>query len=268
MAHPPKDKSIERLRSMRNTIEELLHLPRFSPEYERWRRNTSIAIANTFRDEPHYTEEFNRIEYTSKVAYFGMPDQIDQRAYEEGLGFAAAMLDSMIDEIKEYWVQDHDIPASNTSEAGLILTNKVFVVHGKDDGTKETVARFLTKLGLDPVILHEQPNQGRTIVEKFEQYASVGFAVVLLTPDDLCQHPDDSEGSRYRARQNVILELGFFLGKLGRNRTFVLRKDNVEIPSDYDGVLYTPIDDRGAWRMQLVREIKEAGIEVDANLAL
>ena len=175
----------------------------------------------------------------------------------------------MIDEIKEYWVEDErpiSVPVAGAKAPDI--TNKVFVVHGRDDGTKETVARFLTKLQLEPIILHEQANQGRTIIEKFEEYAQVGFAVVLLTPDDTCCAEDESDTPRFRARQNVILELGFFLGKLGRPQTLTLRKDDVEIPSDYDGVTYTPMDDQGAWRMDLVRELKAAGLDVDANLAL
>ena len=126
------------------------------------------------------------------------------------------MIESMIDEIEEYW-EDDDQPISTPSAGadGPKITKEVFVVHGKDDGAKETVARFLTKLGLEPIVLHEQPNQGRTIIEKFEQYAKVGFAVVLLTPDDSCADADQPGISRPRPRQNVILELGFFLGKLG-----------------------------------------------------
>ena len=268
MAYPPKGKSIERLQGALNTIAELKQLPRFSPKFETWRRNTEVAISNTFRDQPRYTEDFTKIQYSLIVWSTGTPDSADQQAYIEGLDSAAAMLESMIDEIKEYWDEgDQTISTQGSVAIEAVLTNKVFVVHGKDEGTKETVARLLTKLGLEPVVLHEQPNHGRTIVEKFEQYSNVSFAVVLLTPDDFC-HSGDPEDSQPRARQNVILELGFFLGKLGRNRTCILRKDNVEIPSDYDGVLYTPIDGQGAWKMELVRELKDAGIEVDANLAL
>ena len=119
------------------------------------------------------------------------------------------------------------------------------------------MARFLEQLELSPIILHEQPNQGRTIIEKFEEYSDVGFAVVLLTPDDVGGPADESSTQRPRARQNVILELGFFLGKLGRERTCALLVDDVEIPSDYDGVLYIPMDDQDAWRFPLIRELKK-----------
>lgn len=147
--------------------------------------------------------------------------------------------------------------------------NQIFVVHGHDEEMKQSVARIIEKLGLKPIILHEQPHQGRTIIEKFTEYADgVSFAVVLLSPDDKGYKKDrSSEAAKFRARQNVILELGFFLGKLGRNNVVALFKNesNFELPSDYDGVLYTPFDNSGRWQFDLVRELKSAGYDVDAN---
>ena len=179
------------------------------------------------------------------------------------------ILQSMIDEIEEYWEEDNQIrlsPGIKTSER--LDTNEVFIVHGQDDRTKQTVARFLEKLGLSPTILHEQPNLGRTLIEKFEQHAQAAFAVILLTPDDVGAMVGEEEKLKLRARQNVILELGYFLGLLGRDRVCPLIGEGVEIPSDYDGVAYVRLDDSGAWRLDLIRELKAAGIDVDANLAL
>jgi predicted nucleotide-binding protein len=168
------------------------------------------------------------------------------------------------------------IPASETSLAtGQRVAGysregnqrRVFVVHGHDDGAKEAVARYLTKLELDPVVLHEQPNRGKTVIEKFEAFSDVGFAVVLFTPDDV-GHPAGKPGdAKARARQNVVLELGFFMAALGRDRVCVLYRSGVEIPSDYAGVLYHQMDDAGAWRLLLAREIKSTGIDVDLNKA-
>ena len=269
MDRPPKDKSIERLESALDAIDQLKQLRRFSPEFEKWRRDTEVAISNTFKDKPKYVKDFTAIRYNSFALSAGMPDPFFQEAYVRGLESAASVLESMIDEIEEYWEDDaQPISTPSAGADGPKITKEVFVVHGKDNGAKETVARFLTRLGLEPIVLHEQPNQGRTIIEKFEQYAKVGFAVVLLTPDDSCADADQPGISRPRPRQNVILELGFFLGKLGRDRTFALLKGDVEIPSDYSGVLYISMDDPGAWKMELVREMKQAGLDVDANLAL
>jgi hypothetical protein len=141
---------------------------------------------------------------------------------------------------------------------------RVFIVHGHDEAPRETVARFLTTIDLKPVILHEQANRGMTIPEKLIEYGNVGFAVVLLTPDDLGRSKDESD-EKSRARQNVILELGYFVGSLGRERVCALLRGTIEIPSDYMGVAYTEFDERGAWRQELARELKAAGYDIDWN---
>jgi hypothetical protein len=144
----------------------------------------------------------------------------------------------------------------------------VFLVHGRDETSKQQIARFLEKLGLNPIILHEQPSAGKTIIEKFEEYAGrARFAVVLLTPDDV-GGPSDGSKTQPRARQNVIFELGFFVAALGRANVAALYKGGLEIPSDYGSVVYTELDDRDGWKLQLAKEIKAAGIDVDLNQAI
>lgn len=145
-------------------------------------------------------------------------------------------------------------------------TDNVFVVHGHDNGAKEAVARVISKLDLSPVILHEKANSGRTIIEKLETEAkTIGFAVVILTPDDEGRRKgDDRLGDR--ARQNVILELGLFIGLLGRHRVCALCNGDLELPSDIDGVLYVPMDEHGAWQTKLAKELKSAGYQIDMNL--
>ena len=144
---------------------------------------------------------------------------------------------------------------------------RIFIVHGHDEAPREMVARFISKLGLDPVILHEQPNRGMTVMEKLIANGNVGYAVVLLTPDDMGRAKPESE-EKPRARQNVILELGFFLGRLKPDRVIALLKDEVEIPSDYMGVIYVDFDDAGAWRQALGRELQNAGYEIDWKTAM
>jgi predicted nucleotide-binding protein len=150
--------------------------------------------------------------------------------------------------------------------ATSVASGKVFVVHGHDEAARETVARFLSRLDLTPVILHEQASQGRTIVEKLEHHGDVGFAVVLLTPDDVGGiSPDHLQP---RARQNVVLELGYFLGRLGRDHVCALHRGELELPSNYMGVIYIPFDSGGGWRIELAKELKAAGFNVDMNKAL
>jgi predicted nucleotide-binding protein len=143
-------------------------------------------------------------------------------------------------------------------------SRKVFVVHGRDEGARESVARVLEKVGLEPIILHEQPNAGRTIIEKVEAYGDVAFAVVLLTPDDRGgEVAIPYEHQRLRARQNVVLELGYFLARLGRERVCSLYKEGTEIPSDYQGVVFLPMDPAGAWQFRLARELQVHFPDID-----
>lgn len=141
---------------------------------------------------------------------------------------------------------------------------KIFIVHGQNVEKKLDLFVTLNALGLEPIILHEQANGGRTIIEKFEEYSNVGYAVVLLTDDDEGKAKKE-DVLKSRARQNVILELGFFIGKLGRSRVCALYSDGVDLPNDISGLVYTPLDMAGSWKFSLAKELKAAGYTVDLN---
>ena len=172
------------------------------------------------------------------------------------LGSALALHDSPLLE-----KDSHESPKVTKSN------NKVFIVHGHDEAARETVARFVEKLELTPIILHEQASVGKTIIEKLEAHAEVGYAIVLLTPDDEGRKKNEVN-FKDRARQNVILELGYFMGKLNRENVCALHKGSVEIPSDYLGVLFVPFDDSGGWQLKLAKEMKAAGLKIDMNKVL
>jgi predicted nucleotide-binding protein len=142
---------------------------------------------------------------------------------------------------------------------------KIFIVHGHNQGIKEAAARFIEKLGLEAIILHEKPNKGRTVIEKFSDYSDVHFAIVLLTADDIGKEKSSPEDLKPRARQNVIFELGFFLGKLGRSRVCALYEQGVDVPSDYSGIIFIPWDKQDKWKTDIVRELLAVGFDVDAN---
>lgn len=144
----------------------------------------------------------------------------------------------------------------------------VFVVHGHDEAVREKVARFLERLDLEPVILHEQANEGMTVIEKLERHSDVRFAVVLLTPDDEGRSVVGESTLRPRARQNVVMELGYFTAKLGRNAVCALHRDPLELPSDYLGLAYVSIDAWGGWQLRLAKELKAAGFPIDMNRVL
>lgn len=148
----------------------------------------------------------------------------------------------------------------------VIMSNKVFIVHGHDEAAKLDMARTLEKAGFEAIILHEQPDAGRTIIEKFEDYADVNFAVILYTECDLGRAKEAPESSeRYRARQNVVFEHGFFIGKLGRDHVCAFVKGDVETPGDIGGVIYVPMDKDGAWKARLAQNMKFVGLPADMN---
>jgi len=181
---------------------------------------------------------------------------------------------------KEDWDKRPSAAAKSSEKVREAARNRtdVFVVHGHDRGMKETVARFLAKLGLNPIILHEQPDHGRTVIEKFEEHARVSFAIAVFSGDDLGISKEEisripsgmtlQQSMHPRARQNVVFEFGYFVGRIGRGNVVAIIESGVETMSDYAGVLYIPFDAEGAWRLKLVKELKAAGLDVDANAAL
>ena len=155
-----------------------------------------------------------------------------------------------------------DKPVSNPGD-------DVFVVHGHDEAAKSSTVDFVKTFDLNPIILDENANEGQTIIEKFEANArKAGYAIILLTPDDVGATKDKANDLNPRARQNVILELGYFLGALGRDRVCVLHKDKVEPPSDIHGIIYVPMDSNNGWKLKLAQEMEQAGLPVDLNKLL
>lgn len=264
MGRVGKARATEILQRISGKIPQLLQSPYDSPEFAKWQRDVRVAIENTFGESSRHIHDFMDIRYISSVSTTEDVRGQLQRQYVTGLREASAILQSMIDEIEEYWDDTREESPSYASE-NRTQTNasQIFVIHGRDSGTRETVVRFLENLELQPVVLQEQPNRSRTIIEKFEEYAQVDFAIALFTPDDMGGLEGD--GLQHRARQNVIFEFGYFIGKYGRERTLALVKGDMEIPSDYSGVLYVTLDDSDGWKTLLIRELKTAGFEIDAN---
>jgi len=196
-------------------------------------------------------------------------DATRQTKFAAGIPQTIIMLEGLIARLEEKREDIADHPISlETPKRPTGTTRRIFLVHGHDEEAKQTVARFLEKLELEPIILHEKPNEGRTIIEKFEQNSDVEYAVVLLTSDDVGYAKAEPDKACPRARQNVILELGYFIGRLSRRRVCALCKGSIEIPSDYHGVIYVPMDDGDGWKLKVAREIKQAGLDIDLNLVI
>jgi len=210
--------------------------------YSTWKNEVILFIENSIKDKgalERFTEQDNLFEKKN---------------------FAPTYFDNMLGMLRAY--QKMGIKASSNIK-GKISSTKVFIVHGHNEAINIEMARTIETLGLTPIILREQPSGSKTIIEKFEDNAdSVGFSVILLTADD------KTDGGSIRARQNVIFEMGYFMGKLGRDHVMCLLQDGVEKPGDIDGVVYTPLDPSGLWKFSLVKELKAAGYNVDANKIL
>lgn len=148
-----------------------------------------------------------------------------------------------------------------TETKSIFNSNRVFIVHGHNDKLKFEVARFVEKLGLEAVILSEQANNGKTIIEKIEENTDVGYGIVLYTPCDRGGTVETQyDDMKFRARQNVIFEHGYLIGKLGRNRVCALVDGDIEYPSDINGVVYIPY--QGQWKHDIEQELKSIGYEI------
>jgi predicted nucleotide-binding protein len=163
-----------------------------------------------------------------------------------------------------------ELKKTSSSSRSLSLSNKVFIVHGHDHGFKTEVEQFIHEIGLEAVVLHRKPDEGRTIIEKFEKHSDVGYAFILLTPDEVAytvdqdNYSDEDRKKEKRARPNVIFEFGYFVGRLGRSRVCCLHKGDVTLPSDLDGLIYKKIEgslDSQAY--SLIKELKAAGYNVN-----
>lgn len=169
-------------------------------------------------------------------------------AYQKDMATTVKELEILLEEEKEDMT---DEPIISKTEK-TIDSKKVFIVHGRDDSKKYELSGFLYEQGLQPIILHEQVNNGQTIIEKIEKNSDVGCAIILLTPDDEGKLKNSDLPLKTRARQNVIFEAGYFMGKLGRNRTILLSGVE-ETMSDIDGIVYLNLNN---YKSDLLKELK------------
>jgi predicted nucleotide-binding protein len=248
---------------------------RYPPEVGTLENRVKDAIEKTF---PVESTQYNRYIHAGDIhplgsMYMGAPppvsDYVEQvkGALPHTISTLRDAIRSIEDELTEIGEQPPSVgpPQKPGQPNPKKPSRKVFIVHGHDDGTKETVARFVEAIGYQAVILHEQASKGQTVIEKIEANKDVDFAIVLLTPDDV----GSAAGGELkpRARQNVILELGYFIAHLKRSHVVALMRDDIEVPSDFSGVIYISLDTRGAWKSLLAVEMKSAGLDIDLNKA-
>jgi predicted nucleotide-binding protein len=254
-------KGEELLQKKEFSQEEILN--EFNRDYQLWRDYSEELLRTLFSTE-QFVEEFRS---HSQRVFNPRSDVIVKLQRAKGaLQGQITCLRSIKQRLPLIALQRGSLTQTSTAKKDTEANRRaIFIVHGHHEESKQSVARLIEKLGLHAIILHEQASIGKTIIEKFEHHSDAAFAVILLTPDYVGASQSASDSLNPRARQNVILELGFFIGKLGRENVGILYVPGVELPSDISGLLYIEYDRAGMWRLQLGKEMKAAGLQIDLN---
>ena len=241
----------EILRHLHDKVEKLMETRATaeSPEFKVWRSRVERLISKHCGAESLELIQFKKIRFAPVMHSNVMMYDDSAEKFKNGLMTAKGMLESFFEE----WEEEKTVHYNNM---------KCFIVHGHDEALKHQVARILERQGIEAVILSEQANVGKTIIEKIEKHSDVGAAILLFTPDDSGKANAEPD-YKPRARQNVVFEAGFFMGKLGRDRVIMLVTDHtLELPSDLHGVVYASDNNL---EFSLIREMKVMGFDVDMN---
>ena len=228
-------------------------------EFKSWKMNAERFLIRRFGQNSWEYKKFLEIDFTTIIVDFDDEDRTNNdliEACKDGLMICKGIFKTYLEEMAE-----EEEPAAQSQPVQPSNMTKIFIVHGHDGALQQSVARVIEKQGIEAVILSEQANQGRTIIEKFEANSDVGGAICLFTADDVAKAKDASL-EKPRARQNVVLEAGYFMGKLGRDHVVILADSEIEIPSDLSGMVYTNTSD---WKVSLLKDLKAMGYKVDFN---
>lgn len=220
--------------------------------FQTWKNKAERFLVYRYGNNSFEHNQFVRTRFSPNAYTLGDSREKFIRTCKEGLLTTQGVFSSYLNEMEEC--------ASESPETKLNYS-KIFVVHGHDGEMKQHVARIIEKQGIEAIILSEQANRGKTIIEKLEGNSDVGGAVCLFTADDVGRENSEKD-ARLRARQNVVLEAGYFMGKLGRDHVVFLADDGIEMPSDLSGVVYTSTNN---WQLDLLKDLKAMGYSIDFN---
>ena len=263
--------SYEKLKRVCEEVDPLLAkcVTAESPEFKAWQVKAENILTKCYGMESRELYRFRNIIFYPRYAYATQSDEVNLCA--EGLKEAKAYFEVYLEEIEDNCAENVSSDVSGISgEAKFVekkvnstRKKKVFIVHGHNDALKQEVARIIEKQGIEAVILSEQANQGKTIIEKIEENADVDAAICLFTGDDYGRAKGtEVEENKLRARQNVVFEAGYFMGKLGRKNVIIVADKNLELPSDMQGVVYT---DAGNWKTEVLQGLDKLGYVIDFN---
>lgn len=229
-------------------------------DIEAWRAKTEVVLRQAVGESDQLVADFRNLSYSPQFWSNLTPDNVWDNARRRGVQRGVALLEAAITKVEI----DDDLSADQPASADVPERTEIFIVHGHDEGQKEAVARFVQDLtGKKPIILHERVSSSATLIEKLERFAkTAAYAIVIATCDDVGRLATDTD-DRPRARQNVILELGYFFGALGRENVALLYETGLDRPSDTNGILHIELDGTRQWRVALAQEMEAAGFEID-----
>lgn len=244
-----------------------IEFSRLKQDYSDWNDYNSEFLKQSF----NISNNEYKINYDNSGKFIGLYDQ-DHSPAKKLKNFKERVF-GKVDTLKKLKTKSELLKSNYIEETTNLKKNKktmtdkkeVFIVHGHDEAAKTKTARFIEKLGLKPIILHEQASGSKTVIEKIETYSNVGFGIVLYTACDLGAKAEDNPKFKSRARQNVVFEHGFLIGKIGRENVCALIKDEIEIPNDISGLVYVKMDSEDAWHLKVAKELKNSGYEIDLN---
>lgn len=244
-----------KLESLYNEIEGLKQKAGSNDsDFRSWHTAVEICLTELYGEKSIQVRNFKNRHFSAMVYVSGGPDY-SHKYYMEGL-------ETTKKEFERYLCDLEEVKVESTPESKS--KNKVFIIHGHDEKLKLEVARLIEQQGIEAIILSEQVNQGRTVIEKIEAYSDVSVAVALFTKDD-SGNVKGTTTLNDRARQNVVFETGFFIGLLQRKNVVIIAEEGVEIPSDLADVVYTS---KEHWKFEVLKELSAAGLNVDLNKLL
>lgn len=252
----------EKLKVIIDEIDNLIghHAMSSAPAFEAWHTKTERFLIKKYGKDSFEHKKFVDTSFAPLI-WLDVDEveevRISVQCCADGLRSCKAIFQTYLEDM----LDEDESTIRATSKTKPSDIDKIFIVHGHDGQLQQSVARIVEKQDIEAIILSEQANKGRTIIEKFEDYSDVGGAICLFTADDLGRAKKDTSDNT-RARQNVVLETGYFMGKLGRDHVVILADDGIEMPSDLSGVVYT---NTANWQIDLLKELKAMGYTVDFN---
>jgi predicted nucleotide-binding protein len=249
------------------TISTQDELATANSDYKLWSEYNLEMLKQVFNIENNdYKSSYDNVGYSIMVGYLGEVQGDPVQSFKNKIKYKLDNLKSLLTRaelLKSQITSNSNISTAITTKT--LSKTQVFIVHGHDEAAKTKTARFIEKLGLESIILHEQASGSKTVIEKIEAYSNVGFGIVLYTPCDIGAKKEEKPNLKNRARQNVVFEHGFLIGKIGRENVCALVKGEIETPNDISGVVYVKMDDEDAWHLKIARELRNSGYEVDMN---